>query len=174
MKFDAFGNSSLPMDQYHKMLEEARAFILACYNMNDCTSFNVARVKVWQNKMKRNVLQTPKLCSLPPTDAAFRENALRGHLAVVTWRDCLKIDPPALVPTDHGWYHSDGSTMLFPTIVPQGIPLAPADLLKLIKCGCSSDKPCSSKRCSCKTNALRCTTFCHCKGEDECCNTSTI
>lgn len=138
--------------------------------MSDCNSLNVARVKVWQNKMKRNALQPPKLCSLPPTDAAFRENALRGHLAVATWRDCLKRDPPSLAPTEHGWYHPDGSTMLFPTIVPQNTPLAPADLLKLIKCGCSSDKSCSSKRCSCKANGLGCTIFCHCKGEDECYN----
>jgi hypothetical protein len=160
------------MDQYSKLFAEARAFILACYNMRDCASLNMARVQVWKNKMKRNSIEPPKLCSLPPTEAAFRENVLRAHMAVAVWRDCLKRDPPALHPTDHGWYHPEGSTMLFPTIVPQATPLAPADLLKLIKCGCCSDNPCSSKRCSCKANGLGCTLFCHCKGEEDCKNKS--
>ena len=32
-------------------------------------------------------------CSLPPTEAAFRESALRAQMAVAIWRDCLKRDP---------------------------------------------------------------------------------
>ena len=36
-----------------------------------------------------------------------------------------------LHPTDQGWYHPEGSAMLFPAIVPQSTPLAPAYLLKL-------------------------------------------
>ena len=168
--FDAFGNSALPMDQYSKLFAEARAFILACYSMRDCTSLNEARFLVWKNKMKRNSIESPKLCSLPPTEAAFSENVLRAHIAVAIWRDCLTRDPPTLNPTEHGWYHPEGSAMLLPTIVPQGTPLAPADLLKLIKCGCCSNNPCSSKRCSCRANGLRCTLFCHCKGEEDCKN----
>ena len=39
--------------------------------------------------------------------------------------------PPALHPTDQGLYHSEGSAVLLPAIVPQGTSLAPADLLKL-------------------------------------------
>ena len=158
------------MDQYSKLFAEARAFILACYSMRDCTSLNVARCQVWKNKMKRNSIEPPKLCSLPLTEAPFSKNVLRAHMAVAIWRDCLKRDPPTLNPTDHGWYHPKGSTMLFPPIVPQGTPLAPADLLKLIKCGCCSDNPCSGKRCSCKANGLGCTLFCHCKGEEDCKN----
>ena len=153
------------MDQYSKLFAEARAFILACYTMSDCASLNVARVQVWKNQMKRNSMEPPKLCSLPSTEAAFRGNALRAHMAVAIWRDCLRRDPPVLHPTDHGWYHPEGSTMLFPMSVPQSTPLAPADLLKLIKCSCFIDNPCSSKRCSCKANGLGCTLFCHFKGE---------
>lgn len=170
VQFNVFGDSSLPMEQYHKLLAEARAFILVCYNMSGCESLNEARVKAWQNKMRRNALEPPKLCSLPPTDAAFRENALRGHLAVAVMRDCLKPDPPALAPVDHGWHHCEGSTILFPTIVPPDTPLAPGDLLKLIKCACSSDQSCATKRCSCKSNGLNCTIFCSCRGGDDCHN----
>ena len=92
-----FGDSSLPAEQYHKLLVEAQAFIWACYNMSDCESLNTARVKVWNNKMRRNALEPPKLSSLPPTELAFRENALRGHLAASIMLDCLKAEAPVFL-----------------------------------------------------------------------------
>ena len=73
---------------------------------------------------------------------------------VVICRDCPKKDSPTLALTEYGWYHLEGSIILFPTIVPQDTPLAPADLLKLNKCGCSSDHSSTNKKCSCKVNAL--------------------
>ena len=105
------------------------------------------------------------ISNTPPTETAFRENALHGHLAVAIWRDCLKTDPPALDPTKHGWYHPEGSAALSPTIVPSDSPQAPAELLKLLKYGCSIEPPCPTKRCSCKANVLSCTMFCHCRGD---------
>ena len=167
---DVFGDSLLPVEQYHRMLAEARSFIFACYKMSGCRSLNEVRVKTWQDKMRRNTLEPPKLCSLPPTEAAFRENALRGHLAVAIQRDCLKTDAPDLASTEHGWYRTEGKPFLLPKIVSLGTPLAPADLLKVFKCGCSSNRPCAMKRSSCKANGLRCTIFCHCRGEDDCHN----
>lgn len=158
------------MNQYDKLMAEARTFILACYKMGECESLNEARVKSWQNKMRRNALDPPKLCSLPPTETAFRENVLRAHLAATVWHDCLKSDAPVLDPTKHGWYRPEGNTFLLPTVVPPNTLLAPTDLLKLIKCGCSSDKPCATKRCNCKANKLVCTIFCHCHGVDDCHN----
>jgi len=64
------------------------------------------------------------------------------------------------VPYDN--YNNIGNTALLkwscPAIVP---PLTPTDLL--IKCGCYSESPCSTKRCSCKANGLGCILFCNCK-----------
>ena len=34
---------------------------------------------------------------------------------VVIWQDCLKTYPPNLAPTQHGWYHHENNTILFPT-----------------------------------------------------------
>ena len=72
--------------------------------------------------------------------------------------DCFKTDLPALDPTELRWYHPEGSITLFPTIIPSYIHLAPpAQLLKLLKCGCSSEKPCVTmytKRCSCQANEV--------------------
>ena len=102
MEFRAFGDSSLPPDQYHQLIDEARAFILACYNNRECRTLNEARVNTWNKKTCRKTLEPPKLCSLPPTDNAFRENALRAHLAAAIMREAVNPDPPALTPTDHG------------------------------------------------------------------------
>ena len=92
------------------------------------------------------------ISNTPPTKTSFRENAQRGHLAVAIWWDCLETDPPALDPTDNEWYHLEGSAALSPNIVPSDSPLAPAELLKLLKCGCSIETLCATERCSCKEN----------------------
>ena len=58
-------------------------------------SYERAGVKV----LRAGNQQHFKHCSLPPTETAFRENVLHGHLAVAIWWDCFKTDSPALDPT---------------------------------------------------------------------------
>jgi hypothetical protein len=152
------------------MLQEATVFILACYSQTGKKTLTEARTDVWKTKMRKSALEPPKLCSLPPTSAAFRENALRAHYQVAVWRNALQTHPPLLDPTHHGWSHIEGSTRITPTIVPLDTPLAPEDLLKVIKCGCDSNTPCSTKRCGCKSQGIECTLFCVCKGGDACKN----
>ena len=159
------------MASYPRMLEEATQFVLACYSMLGKSSLTDARVETWTNKMRRCTLESPKLSSLPPTSAAFNQNALRAHFQLAVWLNALEARPPLLNPTDHGWSQLEGSTFLTPTIIPDDIPLAPSELLKVIKCGCDSSTPCSTKRCGCKSQAVSCTLFCLCKGGDACMNT---
>ena len=103
------------------------------------------RIAVWKQKMCRGVLDPPKLCSLPPTSAAFMENVLRAHLQVAIWYSATLGDPPSLNPLDYGWSQKHpASDLLVPTLVPPGTVLA---LVKVIKCNCNSSH-CSSKRCS--------------------------
>ena len=93
-------------------------------------------------------------------------------------RECPTRSPgccyPAGLPQDWcpwpGPYGTWVVPFLLPKIVSLGTPLAPADLLRVFKCGCSSNRPCAMKRSSCKANGLRCTIFCHCRGEDDCHN----
>ena len=172
--FDVFGDSSLPMKQYHKVLAEARSFILACYWMSNCTSLNEAHVQMWQNKMRQDTLEPPKLCALPPTEEAFQQNALRAHLAVAVWKDCVNAHAQSLTPVEHGWYRPGGKPFLLPVVVPVNTPLAPAELLKVLKCGCCSNTPCNTWRCTCKANGLDCYLFCQCRGEEDCHNKWTI
>ena len=52
------------------------------------------------------------------------------------------------------------------------LPPAPAELLKIIRCDCTQD--CSSARCSCRKNAMKCTLACgHCQGSG-CTNASAL
>ena len=163
------GDPTLPVASYPRMTQEATRFMLACYNMPGNT-MTAARVESWKMKMRKTTLEQPKLCSLPPTDAAFHENVLRAHFQLATWRSALQTDPPALDATDHGWTCIEGSTKLIPTVVPLDTPLAPKELLKVLKCGCASNTPCATNRCACKAQGVSCTLFCTCKGDDPCGN----
>ena len=155
-----------------------KVFILACYKMShgEC---QWRTIKTWQDKTRWDFLEPPPmLSSIPPIETVFRENALRGYLAMAIRRDCFKTDLPALDPMELRWYHPEGSATLFPTIILSDIHLAPpAELLKLLKCGCSSEKPCPttySKRCSCQANEISCKYFSHYRREEDCNNISII
>ena len=124
------------------------------------------RVDAWNMKMSKGTLETPKLCSLPTTSPAFRENALVAHYQLAVWRDVLHQSPPSLSTTDHGWSGVEDHANITPTIVPLGTPLAPMELLKIIKCGCDSNMTCSSNRCGCKAHGIKYTMFCMCRGGD--------
>ena len=54
------------------------------------------------------------------------------------------------------------------------VTAAPSDILKLINCSCSSDRPCSWQICSCSAAQLACSLFCKCEGSLTCCNPKTV
>ena len=164
------GDLTLEPAEYYKLFDAARKFILRCYKLGLCKTLHEARVHAWEKKMKNNSLESPKLCALPPTEMEFRENVLRLHLAAATMKNTLSPDPPALVATEHGWYLAEGSQMLLPRIIPADTPVAPSALMKLIKCSCSSDRACATKRCSYRMHSLCCTFLCNCRVADLCNN----
>lgn len=148
----------------------AIATTLCNYGMSNCNTLSYARVASWERKMARNALEPPKLCSLPPTDISFEQNILRAHLAAAVMKSSLDQDPPKLNPEQYGWQKPEGFDFLLPLVAPEGTTMAPPALMKLIKCGCKSQSPCSSNRCSCKQNSVRCTFLCACHSSDNCNN----
>ena len=170
LSFQLLGDPTLPFENYDGMLKEAQVFILACYSMADQESLTDARILCWKKKMGRGVLEPPKLCSLPPTIAAFHMNALRAHLQVAVWLTALEPDPPNLRPEDHGWSRRTGSDAIRPTVVPEDTTLAPPELLRLVKCACDSLTPCLTRRCTCSQHGVPCTLFCICQRGGSCCN----
>ena len=64
-----------------------------------------------------------------------------------------------MLPESWGWTLLDSG--LYPTKT--DMPPAPDDLLKVIRCNCSTD--CSSARCSCQKHGLKCSLACgQCRG----------
>ena len=139
-----------------EVIAQATPFILACYGQSKCTSLTGERQKMWANKVYQSVAGAPKLASLSSTNEAFNENVARAHLQLAVWRNALQPYPPAIDPTAFGWSLAEGSKTLIPTTLPSDTPLAPDDLLKLLRCSCSSETPWKTHRCGCSSASLAC------------------
>jgi len=164
------GDTSVHISEIRK---QATLFMSSCYGVPECQSMTNARQKLWASKVGRSTACAPKLPSLPPTDEAFMENVARAHLQVAVWKKAIDAMQPVLDATVYGWYHEQGSSSLSPTPLPENVPLAPEELLKLIRCTCSSENACKTRRCSCNSSTLACTIFCSCQGSHACFNEYT-
>ncbi|KAG1664960.1 Dual specificity protein phosphatase 16 [Nymphon striatum] len=134
-KLNYLGNTDVDLTD---VVEQATHFMIACYGQSGCSSFTEARTKLWSRKFGRSKVTAPKLCALPPTTEAFKENVARAHLQVSIWLHALDQDPPSLEPNEHGWSQEEGSNVNNLITVPADILLAPPELLKLIKCSCKN------------------------------------
>ena len=121
----------------------------------------------------RSWQRAPQLKSLPPSTEVLIENIKRAHYQVAIWKNSDKLNPPLLDPCDYGWYRDEATRCLLPVMIPAGIKPAPPEVLKLIRCSCSSEAPCSpSSRCSCSKAQMPCSEFCNCftHSSASCCN----
>ena len=119
----------------------------------------------WEN----NII-CPKLCILPTTTEAFRMNVLRAHLQLSHWYAALKTDPPHLDPLKFGFEADETNKVLNTVPLPAGVELAPDFVLKLIKYGYESSKPCKGGNCGCYNGQTPCTMFYACSGGEDCNN----
>jgi len=67
--------------------------------------------------------------------------------------------------TQYHWIRDEANKRVIPLTVPSDVQLAPPEILGLLRCGCTSDKPCYTARCGCVSAYLSCTFFCACQGE---------
>lgn len=77
---------------------------------------------------------------------------------------------PDLVPTDFNWEKDEATKSLLPITWAEGVALPPLDVIKLIRCGCGTDQPCTNASCMCGTAQMSCTIFCGGHGMEEYCN----
>ena len=145
--------------------EEATTFVSTFYGVKNKEFNNMSDVRfhVWSVKVGRNTTVSPKLQALPPTTEAFLENVKRAHLQLAIWLSADTSDPPNLNPEEYGWIRDGPSKCLLPVLLPPGTAAAPNEVLKMIRCGCESEQPCSTLRCRCASAHLPCTIFCACK-----------
>ena len=162
-------------EEMSSVITQATKFMAACYGYPSEETMTDLRYTVWSKKMSNKKLTSaPDLKSLPPTTEAFNEHVYRAHFQAAVWRSSLDPDPPVLDPLHYGWSCSDGDNMVSPVALPPDVSPAPVEVLKLIKCGCSSSQPCLTSRCSCNSAQLSCSIFCACAGSAECRNQRTI
>ena len=156
---------------FDDVMVEAVKFISACYGSKERDDMSQIRVDLWSKRMgKKNITAAPPLKSIPPTMEAFKENVLRAHVQVAVWKSATQPDPLSFDPTEYGWSRDESTKTLTPKTLPQDVALAPPEVLELLRCGCSTNDPCSSQRCGCQIGHLPCTFFCACHGELSCCN----
>ena len=152
---------------------EATTFIAACYGSKERKNMTAVRFEIWSQKMAhKRITAAPSLKTLPPTTEAFEEHVIRAHVQAAIWRSALETDPPAF-EHNRGWTTDGSSNGLVPVPLPPDVRPAPDDVLKMIRCGCSSARPCDTSRCSCSAARLSCTLFCSCHGNEDCFNVQT-
>lgn len=132
------------------VLAEATSFIAACYGSRITHDMSSVRYDIWTTKMaKKRITLAPALKCLPPTTEAFSKHVHQAHYQTMIWMSALDADPPQLDPIKYGWSHDEASGILLPVTLPIDVSPAPDEILKLIKCGCSSSLLCSTMWCSC-------------------------
>lgn len=100
--------------------------------------------------------------SLPPTSAAAKFHSFRVYAQVLQWKG------EGVNAEDWGWKTKDGQ--LIPVMT--DLPAAPDNLLRIVRCNCSSG--CNTLRCSCRKHNLECSPACgQCKGSS-CTNSSVL
>ncbi len=153
------------------VIAESTKFIAACYGYPDATDMSKLRYKVWSNKMGNKKLNSaPELKVLPPTSEALGEHIYRAHLQTAIWRSFKNADPPNVNPAHYGWTLDANENMMTPIPLPPDVSPVPLDVLKMVKCGCST---CSTSRCSYSLAQLSCSVFCNCHGDEICQNSNT-
>ncbi|KAG0725666.1 hypothetical protein GWK47_038169 [Chionoecetes opilio] len=177
----AVARKGYTLDQLGKSLaniievtEQATAFMGACYGITTPTSsMTKIRQKLWAQKTGKSTA-APKLCSLPPTTEAFEQNVRRSHHQVAHWYSALSGDPSTLAAVEHGWEADDTNKCLIPRNMEDGVSYAPEHILKLVRCGCTSERACRGGKCGCMERQLPCTMFCTCGGGTACSNPFNI
>ena len=120
---------------------------------------------MWAKKVSQSIASAPKLSSLSPVTESFAQNAACAHLQMAI---CMN----AMESRDFRWTQVTGKEM-YPTPISDGVALAPDALLKVVKCGCSGEIQCRTKRCGCRQSNLACSVFCACQGGHRCFNEKT-
>ena len=71
----------------------------------------------------------------------------------------LNSDSPTLDPKEYGWEADNNNKTLTAIFVMEGVCLAPEHVLKLIRCGCSSDSACKKGNGGCTSRQAPCMIF---------------
>ena len=152
-------------------VSEATRFVAACYGSKSTGDLSEIHYAIWASKMANiKLTSAPKLKSLPPTTGAFKNHVHRAHHQTAIWKSSLAPDPSQMCNTAGD---TDDNSTLSLVMLPVDVSPVPVDVLQIIKCGCSTEHPCSSGRCGCVVAQMSCSMFCRCHATPECNNCHT-
>lgn len=142
-----------PKSTVAQVTEAGNKAIVMLYNGKKHQTLNDLRYTRFADKVK-----TAKSCikvqSLPPTEAATHYHHLRVYLQTQIW-----LGNDSLDPLQYGWKKVNQK------LVPQttDLEVAPMELLTKIRCKCKGD--CSTRKCTCQKNQMKCSVACtECRG----------
>ena len=119
----------------------------------------IASVDRWSGE-RRLASHFPQLLIWPLYLAHLRPSFPTYIGGIVRLSTAMSADPPQLNPRLFVWEEESPGGTSVPTTFQPAVALAPDYLLRLIKCGCSSDKPCKTLRCTCYKSKMGCTICC--------------
>ncbi len=133
--------------EIQKAREQAMVIL---YNGKPDESLNSLWYKCYSGKVVTYVVHVqPQV--LPPTEAAIKFHSFCMFYQICQWMGCSN----EMLPVAWGWKISESGLTPIQT---DSLP-APEVLLKVIRCGCTTDS--ESLRCSCRKSGLKCS---NCKG----------
>ena len=127
------------------------------------------RRKQWAQRTGKST-SAPKLCTLPPTTEGHPQNTLRAHHQLCNWYFAMEIDPPEMNSLEYGYEADHINKIVTPRPLPEGVRVAPDEIMEKIRCGCAATQPCKGGKCTCHNKKKPCTMFCGCSDGDNCCN----
>ena len=151
-----------------KVVEQATSFMAACYGITSCSLMTECRQCGHRKLANLCLLQNCAIYHQPWRH--LRRIFLRAHLQVAQRRAALTGESPAMDPIAFGWEADQQNKSLIPRNMSSGTPYAPEHVLKLVRCGCQSERSCRGGYCGCMGRQLPCATFCACLQDSMCKN----
>ena len=110
----------------------------------------------------------PKLKSLLRTTDSLDEHVRLGHHQTDIWKASPSPDSPQMDAVQYRWSRGEYNSPLSHIMLPANVSPAAVDVLQMIKCGCSSERPCSTGRYGCIVAQMSCSMFCGYHAGSEC------
>ena len=73
-------------------------------------------------------------------------------LQIAIWKNLTNPQTPVVDVLSYGWQKEEAEKYLIP--IDSDTQLIPDELLKIFKCGCSSENSCKSGHCACNKSSL--------------------
>ena len=146
-------------DVDEETVKKAEAFMCSLYTIKNRipATADEARYLLFCQKAQNNLL-------LPPTSDSLLQHIKRANYQAYVWRKALVSRQDLPSPAGHGWKIEDNA--MCPHLMTK--PPAPANILELTNCQCSTSL--CTRNCSCSSNGLACTEACRCMADDNCHN----